>query len=168
MIELKYLAPLIKDAIKKADDNTRRRENDNRKLLPFIQDFNKNNPKIFHKVIKPISSSINVLNSFSNCKFLSANRQPRSILQILQRKNRMTISGVTSCNEARCKCCDIIISGNSIDFNTHGGIINFIIKKNLDCCSLNVIYKLIYAIDANERVHMRSLESTRRLSLIHI
>ena len=48
-----------------------------------------------------------------------------------------------SCNEARCKCCDIIISGNAIDFNTQDGIIKFIIKKNLDCCSSNIIYKLI-------------------------
>ena len=143
LIQLKYPQTLIKDAIAKANISNRDQERNNVKILPFIQDFNKNNPKIFDKVIKPIASGLSLLDSLKNIKFLSAFRQPPSIISLLRKNNRKTIHGVRKCHEPRCKCCDIMICGSSLEFETLGNKKIFHIKSNLDCCSTNVIYKLI-------------------------
>jgi hypothetical protein len=146
LTQLKYPESLIKDAIRKANINNieERQNKPSVKIIPFIQDFNKNNPRIFESIIKPTTSTLKMVDPFKNVHFLSAFRQPKSILSILRKNNRRTIYGVSKCNEPRCKCCDILLCGATLDFEIpDGNKKTFNIKSNMDCCSSNLIYKLI-------------------------
>jgi hypothetical protein len=143
LLELKYPPTLVKDAIVKANRDNVVPESNHLKVVPFVQDFNKNNPRIYENTIRPLTTSFNVLHSFRDIKFIPAFRQPRSIVSLLRYNNRITIYGVRKCNEPRCKCCEILICGSTLEFNTSRGKTIFNIRSNMDCRSSNVIYKLV-------------------------
>lgn len=147
LIQLKYPISLIDDAIKTANENTNRQElrESNTVKIPFIHEYNKNNPNIYQQVISPASNLIKNIEPFRNSQFIKSFRQPKSLLNILSNRNRESVYGVRRCGEPRCKCCNLIITGDHIEFKTPAGNTTFQIKQNLDCRSQNVIYKLVCA-----------------------
>lgn len=147
LIQLKYPLTLINDAIRKAESVNRGPTNNTTSnvistKIPYIETFNKNNPNTFRDIIKPITYTLKTLDSFRDCIFNRTYRQPRSLISILSRKNRKTFVGIKTCNQARCKCCNILITGTEIKFNTSIGTKIFKIKNNFNCLSSNVIYFL--------------------------
>ena len=148
LLTLNYPSSLINDAIDKAksSDVSNNNKQNKKNIFPFVHEFNRSNPDIYNKVIRAISNTLNLLTPFQNCNFMRAYKQPRSLQSILSQNNRMTISGVSKCGEPRCKCCSIIIEGNKVDFETPSGIKTFNIRKNMNCKSTNVIYKMICGI----------------------
>ncbi|MEL7309733.1 MAG: hypothetical protein AAGK05_19060, partial [Pseudomonadota bacterium] len=78
----KYQETLIDNVFLKATNeqlvNDRR---DDRKLIPFISSFNKNNPNIYNEIISPACHSLGLVNPFNNYKFIKAFRQPQSLLR---------------------------------------------------------------------------------------
>ena len=111
-------------------------------LIPFIQTYNRNNPDLFKKTVKPIAESLSLLEPFKFCSFKPIFRQPKSLISILSKNNRKTISGISRCSEPRCKCCDLLETGSTIQFPNSSGIKYFNVKHNINCLSSNLIYKL--------------------------
>lgn len=142
--QLKYPSSLITDAITKAENRINETvvDNSSQKIIPFIQTYNKNNPNLYDLVVKPITNTLLLCDPFHNCQVRRSYYQPKSLSALLCRNNRKTISGITKCNEPRCKCCDIIITGSRINFPTPTGVKHFNVRHNLNCQSSNLIYKL--------------------------
>jgi hypothetical protein len=146
LLQLKYPINLIDNAIIRAENRTETattdNDNDHDTLMPFTQTFNKNNPDVFNKIIKPISQTLKLMNSFTNCRFKSTFRQPRSLLSLLSHKHRETIIGVSRCQEQLCKCCELLIVGDQITYKKGNTEKTFNIKCNFNCLSSNLIYFL--------------------------
>ena len=144
LMKLKYPETLIDNAFLRATTpqvaNNRFNE---RKLLPFISRFNKNNPNIYNEIILPACHSLGLINPFNNYRFIKAFSQPQSLLRILNNNDKETFKGITKCNESRCGCCETLITGKNISFTVNNETKNFKIKCNMNCLSLNVIYALI-------------------------
>ena len=77
-----------------------------------------------------------------SCNFKSVFRQSKPLLSILSNNNRKTISGISRCNEPRCKWCDLLETGSNIQFQNLSGVKYFTLKHNMNCLSSNIIYKL--------------------------
>jgi len=146
LINLKYPLTVIDNAFRKASTTIPPRTSvtpNNKEVISFISTYNKNNPNIYEKVILPACNSLKLLRPFQNCRFRRTYKQPRSLLNILNKNNKSTIKGITKCMEARCTCCDTLITGKVIKLKSNTGFRDFTINHNLNCLSHNVIYILI-------------------------
>jgi hypothetical protein len=145
LLRLKYPNTLINDAIDKAqkpEEENKKQENMNKKVIPFIQTLNPNNPPIFDKILLPISFSLQTIDSFKNCAFRRSFRQPNSLLSKLTKSKRITITGIVKCGENQCRCCSHILVCTVVSFKIDSATHNFTLKHNFNCHSHNLIYKL--------------------------
>ena len=145
LIKLNYPVTLIDHAFCRAAQNGTQRSqlegssNNRNNKVPFICTYNKNNPNVYRDVILPISNAIKQIPHFDNCEIYRSYRQPPNLIRLLNHNNRPTIKGITRCEEARCGCCDLLITGNQISLKNNEP---FKIKTNMSCTSKNLIYVL--------------------------
>ena len=112
------------------------------KSINFVTTYNKNNPNAFGKIISPIYNALKLNEPFSNYNLRKSFRQPKSLLRLLNKNDKKTITGITKCNEPRCGSCDTLRTGKDIIFRRDNVDKIFHIKDNLNCLSKNVIYAL--------------------------
>ena len=145
LLKLKYPQGVIDYGISRAlreETSPVRKENNTTKIIPFVSTYNKNNPDIYNKVIKLISTSLSLMEPFQRYKFIRSWKQPPSLFNLLNKNNRPVIHGITKCEEPRCGCCPILITGKHINIMINKKLTNFEIKRNMNCLSKNIIYIL--------------------------
>ena len=143
LIKLKYPETLIENAFLRASPTHNSvPKSEERKLIPFVSTFNKNNPNIYNEIVLPACHSLGLIDPFNNCKFIKAFRQPKSLFRILNKNNKETFKGITKCQDKKCNCCETLITGKEILFTVNNETKVFKIKSNLNCLSLNVIYAI--------------------------
>jgi hypothetical protein len=145
LLKLQYPHTLIENSFIRAATVTQPNNDrdSQRKLIPFVSTYNKNNPDIYNNIISPASQSLGLLDSFKNHKFIKAYRQPKCLLRILNNNDKETFTGITKCSDPRCSCCETLITGTNITLKVSNTTKVFTIKSNMNCLSLNVIYVLI-------------------------
>ena len=139
LLRLKYPKELIDGGIKKANSykNINKTDENKKSLLPFVTEYNPNNPKIFSEIIQPSAESLKLNNTFKDYKLKLSYKQPKSLLSLLQNK-KQNIKGVEKCDDKRCKCCLHLLTGKEFTINGE----KYSIRANMSCHSSNIIYML--------------------------
>lgn len=144
LLKLKYPLGLIESAFQRATSQSLNEKNeiqeDATKNIKFVTRYNTNNPDVYSKLIKPISSSLFLIDPFRHYKMTRVYKQPPSLYRILTNNNRCTIDGITKCGDPRCSCCPILITGKTLNLKVENRNMTFIINRNMNCQSRNVIY----------------------------
>jgi hypothetical protein len=140
LLELKYPAGLIDDAIKKVNasytNKLEPKTQNNRVFHSF--DFHPNNLSLFHQHIAPAVDHLNA-HSLQHCpvKVTPCLRQPPNILRALSHYEDFKVS---KCGRPRCKTCpDIIEVKKDITLNN----VAISLNANMNCESKNLVYVLV-------------------------
>ena len=149
LIKCNYPKALIQDGINKALAIDRKDlihptgnagTNDNNSI-PFVSTFNSNyhdNSTLVKDYFRRLKNSKSTKNIFESKNLIIAKRQPPNLRRELTNARFCDGGGVFKCNRARCKLCDIIITGNSFTFRPK--ICKFDIKSTMNCNTCNCIY----------------------------
>ena len=143
--KLGYPDKLISDAIAKSkigNITNNSDENKNDKIISYVKTYNPNNPNVYHEIIKPSFSSLKLTPIFKNYTLRNSYKQPKSLLNILARRNRIPLTGVKKCSNKRCECCKSLIVGTSFPYEIMGETKTFNVKHNMNCETKDVIYAL--------------------------
>ena len=145
-----YPLPLINQGIELAkniplDQLRSVKEKQSTTPLTFVSTFNRRNPQIFPEIKQHLDSleeNSNIKKLLNQGKLIKSQRQIRNLKGILTSAKFGTQSQhkVRKCGRPRCGLCPILIEGDSYTFPSTGEI--FEIKRDLTCCSKNVIYIL--------------------------
>ena len=94
-------------------------------------------------VVMPVFTTLKLNSPFKEYRLRPCFRQPSSLLQLLRKKNRQQITGVSKCNDKKCMCCQHLIIGTTFKYMTQNGTEKrFEVKSNMNCGSMDVIYAI--------------------------
>lgn len=148
-----YPLNLINDGIQKSLSIDRNEllypnsaKNESKNVIPFVSTYNSNNPINSNFVVsmfESLKNDPNTSNIFKNKKLLLSKRQPPNIKNMItkakfQYKHKCEVS---KCNKARCKLCNIIITGDTFVFSTTE--CKYEIRQHMNCDTENCIYVLV-------------------------
>ena len=109
--------------------------------MRFVSTTNPNNPDIFAGIrqnIEFLKAHPDTSQGFSGMKLINAKKQPKSLGKLLCSSTHKLKKEIVRCNKARCKICQILITGEKIAL---GGQ-DFYVNTQLDCDSKYVVYLL--------------------------
>ena len=150
LIKCNYPKALIQDGTNKALTIDRKDlihptgkswDYDNNNSIPFVSNFNSNyhdNSTLVKDYFRCLKNSESTKNIFESKNLIIAKQQPPILRRELANARFCDGGGVFKCNTARCKLCDIIITGNSFTFRPE--ICKFGIKSTMNCNTCDCIY----------------------------
>jgi hypothetical protein len=149
LLSQKYPISIIEDSIKKVklkQPGIKSRIEDTSDKIAFVSTYNPNNKPI-DADIKSIFDNLKLQEEtksiFENTKLIISKRQDKSIKKLLTKAQysdeKINIQAeVKQCNDKRCKTCQHLIEGSTIQIGNNVVKIN----KNMTCNSTNLIYFL--------------------------
>ena len=151
LLEHHYPERIIKAGINKAlkiPQNELRnvKEQEKKKILPFMSTFNPDNPKAFpiiKQTLENLKTSDRMRNALKKVKFINCKRQAPNLGRILCKSSfslSNSISGVKNCGKSFV-CCQYIREGIEHIFKTVDK--KFEIRMPFNCESKNLIYVVI-------------------------
>ena len=148
-----YPTKLIQQGIAKAESLTTSqlrltKDQSTRQLqtLPLVITHNPKNPQILRKIkqdLKFLNNSSKMKSILDNANIIVSGRQPKSLKKLLTRaefSSEPSIKNVSKCNESKCGTCDILITGQDINFKNGK---RWEIKSAMTCKSRHIIYVII-------------------------